>query len=49
MNKIEELKIKAFDIRDQIDQIEQQKIKLVDEYNQIILEIMKYKDIDEKK
>ena len=39
--KIEELKIKAFEIRDQIDQLEQQKHILIDEYNKLILEIRK--------
>ena len=39
--KIEELKIKAFEIRDQIDQLEQEKMKLIDEYNKLILEIRK--------
>ena len=41
MNKIEELKIKAFDIRDKIDQLEQEKIKLIDEYNKVVIEINK--------
>ena len=47
MNKIEELKIKAFDIRDQIDQLEQQKMSLIDEYNKLILEIRKLNKEDE--
>ena len=39
--KIEELKIKAFDIRNQIDQLEQERMKLIDEYNKVVIEINK--------
>ena len=47
--KIEELKIKAFDIRNQIDQLEQERMKLIDEYNKIVIEISKFEYCSSKR
>lgn len=41
MTKIEELKIKAFDIRNEIDVLELRKQKLIQEYNKILQQISK--------
>ena len=39
IEQVDKLKIKAFDIRHQIDKLEQQKQLLIQEYNKLIIEI----------
>ena len=46
--KIKELKVKAFDIRDQLDAIELQAEYLRKEYNKILTEMKQIRDIMEK-
>ena len=51
MEQIKELKVKAFDIRDEIDrldvtidQIEKQKKQLIEKYNKVIAEMKQLRD-----
>jgi len=46
--KIKELKVKAFDIRDQLDATELQAEYLRKEYNKILTEMKQIRDIMEK-
>ena len=39
IEQVDKLKIKAFDIRHQIDKLEQQKQLLIQKYNKLIIEI----------